>query len=215
MAKIRKGDLVEVISGSDRGTQGEVIRVLRDRDRVVVQGVNYVTKHKRAVQNQQGGREGGIETVEAPIHVSNVALVDPKTKQPARVGVKLEQVEKDGFVRTVRTRYFKPSRRAEGVPAVEAEDAKGEDAKTDATNEAPATDATTAETSKPKQAKASAKKAPAKKAPAAAEQADVEAPAETEPAETEPAETAPADAEPAEAPKKPRKRAAATKKDDE
>lgn len=127
MAKIRKGDLVEVITGAsqdrggDRGKQGKVLEVLVDQDRVIVEGVNYVTKHTRVGQTQRGSRTGGIETAEAPIHVSNVALVDPETGRAARVGVKVEQVEKDGVVTTVRTRYFKPSRRAADVKAAKSD----------------------------------------------------------------------------------------------
>lgn len=143
MAKIRKGDLVEVITGrrqdkgGDRGKQGVVLEVLRDRDRVVVEGVNYVTKHTRVGQTQRGSKTGGIETVEAPIHISNVALVDPDTKKPARVGFTVEEVEKDGVTRTVRTRYFKPSRRsgkpakAEGKAKAEKKTGAGEGAKAD------------------------------------------------------------------------------------
>ncbi len=118
MATIRKGDLVQVISGTsqarggDRGKQGEVLEVLRDENRILVQGINFVTKHVRVGQTQRGTKTGGIETVEAPIHISNVALVDPETKQPARTGVKVEEVTKDGVTKTVRTRVFKPSRRA-------------------------------------------------------------------------------------------------------
>ena len=95
MATIRKGDLVQVISGpsqargGDRGKQGEVLEVLRDENRILVQGINFVTKHVRVGQTQRGTKTGGIETVEAPIHISNVALVDPETKQPARTGVKV------------------------------------------------------------------------------------------------------------------------------
>src|SRR5690606_22670997 len=97
--KIKKGDLVEVISGpsqergGDRGKQGKVIEVLVDKDRVIVEGVNYVTKHVRVGQSQRGTKTGGIETHEAPIHISNVAIVDPKTKKPTRVGFR---VNKDG-----------------------------------------------------------------------------------------------------------------------
>jgi large subunit ribosomal protein L24 len=115
MANIKKGDLVQVISGpsqargGDRGKQGEVIEVLVERNRVVVQGVNFVTKHVRVGQTDRGTKTGGIETHEAPIHVSNVQLVDPATKQPARVGFRLE-TGKNG--KTTRVRYFKPSRRA-------------------------------------------------------------------------------------------------------
>jgi large subunit ribosomal protein L24 len=115
MAKIKKGDLVQVISGrsqargGDRGKQGKVIEVLVDQNRVVVQGVNYVTKHVRVGQTQRGTKTGGIETHEAPIHVSNVALVDPDTKKPTRVGFRTETVTKDGVEKTVRVRYAKKS----------------------------------------------------------------------------------------------------------
>ncbi len=115
MANIKKGDLVQVISGrsekrgGDRGKQGRVIDVQAERNRVVVEGVNFVTKHVRVGQTQRGTKTGGIETHEAPIHVSNVALVDPKTKKPTRVGFREEVVEKDGVKKTVRVRYAKKS----------------------------------------------------------------------------------------------------------
>ena len=115
MANIKKGDLVQVISGrsqargGDRGKQGKVIEVLVDQNRVVVEGVNYVTKHVRVGQTQRGSKTGGIETHEAPIHVSNVALVDPDTKKPTRVGFRNETVTKDGVEKTVRVRYAKKS----------------------------------------------------------------------------------------------------------
>jgi large subunit ribosomal protein L24 len=115
MAKIKKGDLVQVISGpteargGSRGKQGRVIEVLADQNRVIVEGVNFVTKHVRVGQTQRGTKTGGIETHEAPIHVSNVALVDPDTKKPTRVGFRTETVEKDGVKRTVRVRYAKKS----------------------------------------------------------------------------------------------------------
>jgi len=83
--------------------------VLVDQNRVVVQGVNYVTKHVRVGQTQRGTKTGGIETHEAPIHVSNVALVDPETKKPTRVGFRTETVTKDGVEKTVRVRYAKKS----------------------------------------------------------------------------------------------------------
>ncbi|MGR0221124.1 50S ribosomal protein L24 [Agromyces sp. ZXT2-6] len=115
MAKIKKGDLVQVISGrsqargGDRGKQGKVIEVLVDQNRVVVEGVNYVTKHVRVGQTQRGTKTGGIETHESPIHVSNVALVDPESKKPTRVGFRTETVTKDGVEKTVRVRYAKKS----------------------------------------------------------------------------------------------------------
>ena len=120
MANIRKGDLVQVISGptqdrgGDRGKQGRVIEVLAEKNRVIVEGINYVTKHSRVGQTQRGTKTGGIETMEAPIHISNIALVNPDTKLPARVGFK---VETDDRGKTVRTRYFKESRRADSKKA--------------------------------------------------------------------------------------------------
>jgi large subunit ribosomal protein L24 len=113
MARLKKGDLVEVITGrtqargGDRGKQGKVIAVLVEKNRVLVEGINFVTKHVRVGQTQRGTKTGGIETMEAPIHVSNVALVDPETKKPTRVGFRLEEVTKDGVTKTVRIRYAK------------------------------------------------------------------------------------------------------------
>ncbi len=115
MANIKKGDLVQVISGpkpergGDRGKQGKVLEVLTDQDRVIVQGINYVTRHTRVGQTQRGTKTGGIETVEAPIHISNVQVVDPSTKKPTRVGHRVEEQVKDGEKRTVRVRYAKKS----------------------------------------------------------------------------------------------------------
>jgi len=115
MANIKKGDLVQVISGpteargGSRGKQGRVIEVLAEKDRVIVEGVNFVTKHVRVGQTQRGTKTGGIETHEAPLHVSNVAIVDPKTKKPTRVGFREETVTKNGVTKTVRVRYAKAS----------------------------------------------------------------------------------------------------------
>jgi large subunit ribosomal protein L24 len=115
VAKIKKGDLVQVISGAtqarggDRGKQGKVLEVLVAQNRVVVEGVNFVTKHTRVGQSQRGTKTGGLETVEAPIHISNVALVDPDTKKPTRVGHRVETQTKDGVTKTVRVRYAKKS----------------------------------------------------------------------------------------------------------
>ena len=122
-AKIKKGDLVEVIAGrtsdekklakrnerraekglpalkpGDKGKQGRVLEVYRSSDRVLVEGVNIRTHHSRQGQNQQGQVTGGI-----------VALVDPKTKKPTRVGFREEQAERGGRLRTVRVRYAKRS----------------------------------------------------------------------------------------------------------
>jgi len=115
MAKIKKGDLVQVTTGAtqarggDRGKQGRVLEVLAEKNRVIVEGINLVTKHVRVGQTQRGTKTGGIETHEASIHMSNVAVVDPKTKKPTRVGHRVETVEKDGVSKTVRVRYAKNS----------------------------------------------------------------------------------------------------------
>ena len=82
--KIKKGDEVVVLTGKDKGTKGEVLKVITDKSRVLVKGVNVVTKHNKASQVSAGG----IEKVERSIHVSNVALADPKDGKPTRVGYK-------------------------------------------------------------------------------------------------------------------------------
>jgi large subunit ribosomal protein L24 len=82
--KIRKGDRVIVQTGRDKGKTGEILRVLTERERVVVQGVNMVKRHTRPSQ----ASAGGIVEKEASIHISNVAHIDPKTSLPTRVGYK-------------------------------------------------------------------------------------------------------------------------------
>ena len=83
--KIKKGDTVKVISGNNKGSSGAVLEVLRGKDRVIVEGVNIVTKHVKPSANNP---EGGVNKTEAPIHISNVALVDPKNGETTRVGRK-------------------------------------------------------------------------------------------------------------------------------
>lgn len=82
---IKKGDQVIVLAGRDKGKKGEVIRAMPKEWRVIVQGVNVVKRHTRPSANSQGG----ILEKEAPVHVSNVAIVDPKTGGPTRVGFKV------------------------------------------------------------------------------------------------------------------------------
>lgn len=82
--KIRKGDKVVVITGKDKGKQGEVVRVFPSENRAVVQGVNMVRRHTR----QTAAQEGGIIPKEMPIQISNLALRDPKDGKPTRVGYK-------------------------------------------------------------------------------------------------------------------------------
>jgi large subunit ribosomal protein L24 len=83
-ARIRKGDKVIVITGRDRGRSGEVIEVRPDEGRALVRGVNMVKRH----QKQTGAQEGGIISKEAPVHLSNLALADPKDGKPTRIGFK-------------------------------------------------------------------------------------------------------------------------------
>ena len=84
-AKIRKGDRVVVLSGRDKGRTGEVIEMRPTESRALVRGVNMVKRHQRQTAQQ----EGGIISKEAPVHVSNLALADPKDGKPTRVGFKI------------------------------------------------------------------------------------------------------------------------------
>ena len=97
-AKIRKDDRVVVLTGkrSDKGKQGRVLKVFPTADRVLVEGINIVQRHTRA---SQANPQGGIVNKEAPIHVSNVAIVDPKTGEPTRVGFRMEGDRKVRFAK--------------------------------------------------------------------------------------------------------------------
>jgi large subunit ribosomal protein L24 len=86
MASIRKNDMVAVRTGKDRGKRGRVIRVLGDKNRVIVEGVNIIKRHTRP--NPQKNIKGGIVEREASIHVSNVMVIDPDTNEPTRLGIK-------------------------------------------------------------------------------------------------------------------------------
>lgn len=88
---IKKGDKVRVLTGKDRGTESTVIRSLPESQRVIVEKVNVVTK---AMRPTQVNPQGGLQHKEAPIHVSNVALVCPKCSKPTRIGVKRENGKK-------------------------------------------------------------------------------------------------------------------------
>jgi len=96
--KVKKGDTVLVIAGRDKGAKGRVIAAYPKLDKVLVEGVNRVKKHTRVRTTQRGAKTGGIVTQEAPIHVSNVMVVDPKTNLRTRVG-KRELVGTTGKVR--------------------------------------------------------------------------------------------------------------------
>lgn len=89
MQKIRKGDNVVVLAGKDKGRSGEVIKVMPKDDKALVRGINMVRRHQRQSQTQ----EGGIISKEAPIHLSNISLSDPKDGKPTRVRF---EVQKDG-----------------------------------------------------------------------------------------------------------------------
>ena len=86
MQKIRKGDKVVVLAGKDKGRTGEVTQVMPKEDRAVVKGINMVKRHQRQTQTQ----EAGIINKEASIHLSNLAIADPKDGKPTRVGFKIE-----------------------------------------------------------------------------------------------------------------------------
>jgi large subunit ribosomal protein L24 len=99
--KIKKGDRVVVIAGRDRGREGTVILADPHRRRVLVEGVNMIKKHTKVnYQGRRGAKEGGIVHQEALIHVSNVALIDPDSKKPARAGYR--RTEDDTKVRVAR-----------------------------------------------------------------------------------------------------------------
>ena len=90
---IKKGDVVRVIAGKDKGAEGKVIKVLREEQRVIVEGVNRVKRHTKVVQSGgRAGTTGGIITTEAPIHVSNVMLIEGKGV--TRIGFKRVEVDK-------------------------------------------------------------------------------------------------------------------------
>ena len=94
-AKIRKGDTVVVLSGRDKGRSGEVIEVRRTEDRALVRGIHMVKRH----QKQSASQEGGIVSKESSIHLSNLALADPKDGKPTRVGFKVVGDKKIRFAK--------------------------------------------------------------------------------------------------------------------
>ncbi|EEI19187.1 50S ribosomal protein L24 [Lentilactobacillus hilgardii] len=98
---IKTGDKVRVISGKDKGKEGTVTKTIASKDRVIVEGVNKVKKHTKASSTNPNG---GIIDAEAPIHVSNVMLIDPSTNEPTRVGIKVQDGKK--------IRYSKKSQKA-------------------------------------------------------------------------------------------------------
>jgi len=113
--RIKKGDTVQLISGrsqkngGDRNKTGKVLAVFPETQRVLVEGINRIQRHTKEGTNGRGSRTGGIITQEAAVHLSNVQLVDPDTKKPTRVGVRVETVERDGRPKNVRVRFAKRS----------------------------------------------------------------------------------------------------------
>ncbi|MDN3676499.1 50S ribosomal protein L24 [Flavobacterium paronense] len=92
--KIKSGDVVKVIAGDHKGSEGKVLRVDREKNKAIVEGVNMVSKHtKPSAKNPQGG----IVKKEAPLHISNLALIDPKSKTATKVGIKVEGDKKVRF----------------------------------------------------------------------------------------------------------------------
>ena len=94
-AKIKKGDRVMVLAGRDKGKSGEVLKMLASEQRAIVQGVNMVKRHTRPSQ----AGPGGIIEKEAPIHLSNLAHIDPKDKKPTRIGFRMEGDRKVRFAK--------------------------------------------------------------------------------------------------------------------
>jgi len=92
--KIKSGDVVRVIAGDHKGSEGTILRVIRDKNKAIVEGINMVSKHtKPSAKNPQGG----IVKKEAPIHISNLSLIDPKSKAVTKVGFKVEGEKKVRF----------------------------------------------------------------------------------------------------------------------
>ncbi len=87
-SKVKKGDKVIVLTGRSKGVEGEVLKVIKDENRVVVRGVNVVKRHTKPTQADP---QGGIRTFEAPIAVSNISLIDPRDGKPTRVGFKTDE----------------------------------------------------------------------------------------------------------------------------
>ena len=92
--KIKSGDIVRVIAGDHKGSEGKVVRVDREKNKAIVEGVNMVSKHTKPSAKSP---QGGIVKKEAPIQISNISLIDPKTKETTRTGVRVEGDKKVRF----------------------------------------------------------------------------------------------------------------------
>jgi large subunit ribosomal protein L24 len=105
MQRVKRDDRVRVISGKDAGKEGRVVRIYPDRDRVMVEGVNVVTKHERVQMTRRGGQEGGISHVEAPIHLSNVMPICPSCDTPTRVGSRIVEGKRARYCRKCESEF--------------------------------------------------------------------------------------------------------------
>ncbi len=92
--KIKSGDIVKVIAGDHKGSEGKILTVDREKNKAIIEGINMVSKHTKPSAKSP---QGGIVKKEAPIHISNLALIDPKSKEATRVGIKIEGDKKVRF----------------------------------------------------------------------------------------------------------------------
>ena len=92
--KIKTGDIVRVIAGDHKGSEGKIVRVIREDNKAIVEGVNMVSKHTKPSAKSP---QGGIIKIEAPIQISNLSLIDPKSKETTRVGIRIEGDKKVRF----------------------------------------------------------------------------------------------------------------------
>ncbi len=105
MQRVKRNDTVRVISGKDAGKEGRVVRVYPKADKVMVEGVNRVTRHEKVRMSRRGAREGGIVHVEAPIHASNVMPICPSCGKPTRVGARVVDEKKVRFCRKCESEF--------------------------------------------------------------------------------------------------------------
>ncbi len=103
MSKLKKNDKVKVISGNNKGKEGKILKIFREKNRVIVEGVNIIKRHTRPNQKNP---QGGISQREASVHISNVMLIDPKAGEPSRLGIQI--IEGEGGKKK-RMRYGKKS----------------------------------------------------------------------------------------------------------
>ena len=90
MSRLKKNDKVKVISGNHRGKEGKILKIYREKNRVIVEGVNIIKRHTRPNQKNP---QGGITQKESPIHISNIMIIDPKSNEPSRIGMQIIEGE--------------------------------------------------------------------------------------------------------------------------